>query len=153
MVQEFLNNDNSILLTDENLNCSGITHLKTEITKENFAVVGFPGSGNTLLWSVLWRMVAHFFTRFNLLCLISGIYLRCSLELRQDQSCTKVRGWRIDLEFLYLWFCTIVEGVLLATFLHHTVQTSSKIQILKSFGRYEFEPLLLSLIYKQALDA
>ena len=50
MVQEFLNSDNS---TQDNLTCSGLTRLKTEISKENFAVVGFPGSGNTLLWSVL----------------------------------------------------------------------------------------------------
>ena len=53
MVQEFLNNDNS---TQDNLTCSGLTRLKTEISKENFAVVGFPGSGNTLLWSVWWRI-------------------------------------------------------------------------------------------------
>ena len=53
MVQEFLNSDNS---TQDNLTCSGITRLKTEITKENFAVAGFPGSGNTLLWSVWWRI-------------------------------------------------------------------------------------------------
>ena len=58
MIQEYLDDRNKIQQDMENegslttLNCSGITNLVTRIAQpnENHVFVGFPGSGNTLIW-------------------------------------------------------------------------------------------------------
>ena len=58
MVQEYLDDENEILKNIDNedepvtLNCSGITTLVTKMAQpdENNVFVGFPGSGNTLIW-------------------------------------------------------------------------------------------------------